>query len=287
MMSDIAMFFICALCGEEGPSKGSIAICDCKNLLLQTNIQELYDNLTSCLRSLGQQSSYDIAFAKEIEYYLPSGLLRGETRLCRNCFRALNKKDNKPITPGRNSSNLPKDSLVCGLFPGSIPDELKNLNNIEVTMVSIYSSISKISLQGGKNYTVNGALSYTIVNDITSIAQRLPRMPSIESIAILRHGSGGNAKDYRYRPYYVKKALEWLIANNHLYSRIEITWPDEVNWDDEFGSVEPPYLPLTENDIRAIDEDQDSGANQINRGDKLKKLSLLSKYLPICIAPCQ
>ena len=97
-------------------------------------------------------------------------------------------------------------------------------------------------------------------------------MPSIESIAILRHGSGLNAKDYKYRPYYVKEALTWLVANNHLYSEIQIDWPNEVDWDDEFESVEPPYLPLTENDIRAIDEDQDSvtqqsGTNQANRGN--------------------
>ena len=274
MMSDIAMFFICALCGEEGPSKGSVALCECSALLQQTNIQELYDNLTSCLKSLGQHNSYDVAYAKEVEYWLPSGLLRGEKSLCRNCFRALSKKDNKPISVGSNISKLPKDSLVCGLFTGSIPADLRNLNNIEISMVSMYSSISKISLQGGKNYTVNGALSYTIVNDITSIAQRLPRMPSIESIAILRHGSGSNAKDYKYRPYFVKEALIWLVANNHLYSEIEIHWPDEVDWDDEFGSVEPPYLPLTENDIRAIDEDQDSvtqqsGTIQTNRGNIL------------------
>ena len=277
MMSDIAMFFICALCGEEGPSKGSVAIDECSTLLQQTNIQELYDNLTSCLRSSGQQNSYDVAFAKEVEYFLPSGLLRGETKLCRNCFRALSKKDNKPISLGSNISKLPKDSLVCGLFTGSIPAELKSLNNIEISIVSIYSSISKISLQGGKNYTVNGALSYTIVNDITSVAQRLPRMPSIESIAILRHGSGLHAKDYKYRPYYVKEALTWLVANNHIYSEIEIRWPNEVDWDDESGSVEPPYLPLSENDIRAIDEDQDSitqqsGINQINRGKILLTL---------------
>lgn len=272
MMSDIAMYFICALCGEEGPLKGSVAVCDCSNLLQQTNIRELFDNLTSCLRSSVQNNSYDAAYAKEVEYFLPDGLLRGETRICRNCFRALSKKVTSPHTPGTNISNLPKDSLICGLFPGSIPAELKNLNNIEVSMISIYSSISKISLQGGKNYTVNGALSYTIVNDVTSIAKRLPRMPSIESIAILRHGGGVNAKDYRYRPYFVKEALKWLVANNHLYSEIRIDWPEEINWDDEFESVEPPYLPLSESDIRAIDEDQDSishnrGVNQATRGD--------------------
>ena len=277
VMSDTAIYFICALCGEEGPAKGSVAICECTNFLQKTNIKELYNNLTSCLRSPGQQNSYDIAYAKEIEYYMPDGLLRGETKLCRNCFRVLSKKDNEPPTPGSNIHNLPKDSMVCGLFPGSIPAELKNLNNIEISMVSIYSSVSKISLQGGKNHTVNGALSFTIVNDVTSIAQKLPRMPSVESIAILRHGSGINAKDYKYRPYYVKEALKWLVENNHLFSEIHIDWPDEVDWDDEFGFEEPPYLPLTENDIRAIDEDEDSatqpiGTSQMHRGDFFQSL---------------
>lgn len=264
---------------------GSITTFVCTNLLQQTIIQELYDNLTSCLRLSEEQNTYDVAFAKEIEHFLPGGLLRGETKLCRNCFKALNKKNNKSSTPGTATYNLPKDSLIYGLFPGSVLVELKKLNNIEISMVSMYSSISKISLQGGKNFNVNSAMSYTIVNDITSVAQRLLRMPSIESIAILRHGSGLNAKDYKYRPYFVKEALKWLVANNHLYSGIESDWRDEIDWDDEFECVEAPYLPLTENHIGAMDEDQDS-VQQLSKTKYCKRscvfyklISLSSTYL--------
>ena len=124
-------------------------------------------------------------------------------------------------------------------------------------MISIYSSVSKISLHGGKNYTVNGAMTYTIVNDITTIANKLPRMPTLDTIAIMRYDGGRKSRDYTFRPYHVKKALTWLVTNNHLYSNIELEYPSNENWDEIEAIRDAPFLPLTENDLRTIDEDDD------------------------------
>lgn len=271
MMSETAMFCICALCGEEGPPKGSVTVSDCKEYLDKTNIQQLYDDYTNCLSESENHKSDELGYAKEIRYYLPNGLLRGEKKICRVCFNKLSKlkklEESSAIGTDLNTvsdkcrTSLPSDALILGLFPGQIPIELSDLNPIEVSMISIYSSISKVSLHGGKNYSANGALTYTIVNDITSVARKLPRMPTVDSIAILRYGSGKNCKDYKYRPFFVKRALNWLVAYNHLYSTIDIEWPDNIDWNDTANIRDAPLLPLSENDVRGLEAEESSGAH--------------------------
>ena len=274
---EMTMFCTCALCGEEGPSKGSVQVADCKEMIVLSNVTSLYANLISCLTDESSPNTYDRAFAEEIRTHLPGGLLRGETKLCRICHKSLNKK--MPVVSKSNGSsqasineeqetetineyrNIPKDALINGLFPGRIPNILIALTDIEQSMIAIYSSITKVSLHGGKNYSLNGALCYTIINDLTNIARSLPRMPSVESIAILRQASGKRNKDYSYRPYFVKMALIWLKENNHLYENISYNWPVQHNWDDINASGEVPYLPLTEDDISAIDENDCETSN--------------------------
>ena len=75
---------------------------------------------------------------------------------------------------------------------------------------TIYSSITKVVLQGGKNYSVHGALSYTIVSDIALIAATLPRVPNIVEVAIMRNENGRVSRDYTYRPYYARLALLYI-----------------------------------------------------------------------------
>ena len=166
-LNELTQFQICALCGEEGPPKDSALITECYDLLQKTNINKLYESYTECLTSIGSHNIYDIAYAKEIEYYLPNGLLRGETRICRSCHLTLKKKQNPAGSTETNMNNeqitltqrkLPKDALINGLMPGHIPLELLNLNLVEQSMISIYSSITKVVLQGGKNYSVHGAI---------------------------------------------------------------------------------------------------------------------------------
>jgi hypothetical protein len=275
-LDELTMFSNCALCGEEGPPANSVNVSQCHDLLRQTNITDEYNDITECLRVPSAGNKYDIAYAKEIQFYLPNGLLRGETTICDSCHRSLRKKiplNNATILTGsglhindlshtQNVRQLPSDALIYGLFPGHVPLELSILNSIEQSMISQYSSITKVSLHGGKNYAINGALSYTIVNDITSIALKLPRMPTLDGIAILRHSTGSRTKDYTYRPYHVKRALLWLQENNHLYKNVTLQWPSEHDWDEPNAIGEIPFLSLSENDINAIDEnDADQTTN--------------------------
>lgn len=102
--------------------------------------------------------------------------------------------------------------MIRVLFTGRIPVELQDLTLIEKSMISIYSAISKISLVGGKHYQMRGATSYTIVNDVTSVARQLPRMPNIEDTEILRHKNTKSHHDYKYRPKTIYEAFTWLKA---------------------------------------------------------------------------
>ena len=36
-----------------------------------------------------------------------------------------------------------------------------------------------------------------------------------------------HSRDYKFSPFYVKKALEWLTINNHLYNDTVVEWPLE------------------------------------------------------------
>jgi hypothetical protein len=84
------------------------------------------------------------------------------------------------------------------------------LTYIEHSMILIYSPISKITLLGGEHYFSKGALAYTIIKDLASMSQHLPRMASIDCIAILRHRNTKMNKQYKYRPNVVHRALVWL-----------------------------------------------------------------------------
>ena len=253
-MDENAMLQICALYSEEGPSKGSQRVDQCTDLLKETILDDLYQKYTACLDNIDISDEYDVAYAKEIEYYLPGGLLRGEKSICHHCavFLRSNKKKKSDLTDHTGSTStssdlagnknlLPKDALILGLFQGSIPPELFSLNLVELSMVSLYSSISRISLNGGKNYTMSGATTYTIVNDVTTIASRLPRFPTLETTAIMRHANSRKLKDYVFRLFYVKSALMWLIANNHLYKDIVIDYTTDQDWDDSSASTAVPF----------------------------------------------
>ena len=149
---------------------------------------------------------------------------------------------------------VPKLALFNGLFAGTIPVELIGLTRVEESMINIYSSVTKMFLAGGKHYKVKGGTSYTIVNDLTSVAKHLPRMPSIEDTAVMRHKKTDVGKEYKYRPFRVYSALNWLKEHNHLYCDIEIIWPINVKyWQETTIPVDIPFIELTDDEVCDID----------------------------------
>lgn len=151
---------------------------------------------------------------------------------------------------------IPKFALFLGLFSGPVPIELVGLTIVEESMISIYSAVTKVCLAGGKHYKLKPGSSYTIINDLTSVASCLPRMPSIEDIAVMRHLKSEIGKDYTYRPYKVYAALLWLKKNNHLYAQIDLVWGDDVlYWQDTLTNVDIPFIEITDEESNEYDDE--------------------------------
>lgn len=140
---------------------------------------------------------------------------------------------------------VPRTAYIRGLYPGVIPEELKDLRVVEMSMISIYNPITRLKLNSkGMQYKYfhGHAHSYTIVNDVTAVAARLPWLPSINTFAILKYKNDVCVKELRYRPGVVRKALTWLQQHNHLYKDVHIAYPAEWNSMDEDAELEPESM---------------------------------------------
>jgi hypothetical protein len=204
-------YIVCAICGHEGSQIGSKLVDDYFDLIKMSGIQEKYKIVTS-IHSC--RTEYEKVFNGEVLRHFDGGLIKGLKVLCSICSRQLRKQTKKvEAEPNHDDSddndeeesinsedhntrghceatqgsNIPKLALFLGLFCGSIPDELIGLTAVEDSMINIYSAITKVFLAGGKHYKLKGGTCYTIINDLASVAKQLPRMPTIDGTAILRH----------------------------------------------------------------------------------------------------
>jgi len=168
-----------------------------------------------------------------------------------------NVNDDSPTCSSQTNSSyaIPKEAMINGLFAGAIPDELQNLTDIEKSMISIYSPVTKYSLCTKEHYRINGAITYTIVNDLFTIANQLPQKINPSTIGILHTKTRSLNSNFTFRPLIVKNALTWLKQNNHLYNLVELYWyEDNFDWDSP-SEVNSPYIELTDEDEIEIDNE--------------------------------
>jgi len=141
-----------------------------------------------------------------------------------------------------------------------MPDELKELTYVELSMVAPVNSMTKLHLSGGKSYHQATQPTYTIMNNVNTIAKRLPRRLTSADTAILRTKKGDVPKDYTFRPYYVVRALMWLKRHNKYFQDIEIDIP--VEWKTGIGgaysksSLPIESILLDESDTAAVESGQ-------------------------------
>ena len=282
--NDATRFIVCAICGHEGSFTGSKTLVEYEGMIKNSGLKERFLNLTS----VGAYSTaYDIIFIEELKSYFDNGLIKGLEYLCGSCCNQLKSKrgnlkstvtDNAVYGDIEGSSSqvgsdppcdavsddgevnygslIPKLCLFNGLFTGSIPVELTGLTTVEESMINIYSAITKMVPAGGKHYKMKGCTCYTIINDLASVAKRLPRMPSIEDTAILRHKKDLIGKDYTYRPFTVFTALNWLKKHNHLYEKIDLVWPNDILfWQSTVCPVDIPFIEITDDDVNDYGND--------------------------------
>jgi hypothetical protein len=152
------------------------------NSITSSNINVFYRNLLESLTNTDStrfDKQYAIALQAEIT---TRGVLATAKYLCTFCLKQMkrtNKRkqstsnDDDPTTISQANSlyAIPKESILNGHFAGAIPDELLNLTDIEKTMISIYSPVTKYSLCTKEHFRINGATTYTIVNDLFTIAK--------------------------------------------------------------------------------------------------------------------
>lgn len=124
---------------------------------------------------------------------------------------------------------------------GKVPSLFDDLTPIELSMIQLISPIVKYVVTKGKYSFMRDEVS-CVVNDLQQIANQLPRMPSIETISILRHVTKQCSRDYTYRPLRIREALSWLKTHNHLYKDLNVMYPsDFANTNEE---VQIPFSEL-------------------------------------------
>jgi hypothetical protein len=107
-------------------------------------------------------------------------------------------------------------------------------------------------LKPGAHYGSTGTV-FSIVNDIHSIAAILPRIPTLNEIALMRSSDSESAAGFEYSPHKVVSALQWLSKNNFMYEN-KYVCPDQSEWRDG-GQSEPvpvPFIPITLADCDGI-----------------------------------
>ena len=138
--------------------------------------------------------------------------------ICRNCHICLKK------------GNLPTQAKCNGLSLCKIPEELKDLNSLEVRLISQRIPFMKlVSLPRGKQVGIQGP-AVNVPTDLDIVCEQFPRLPTecqIISLKLKRKLDYRKAYIHDYVcPEKVMKALEWLKQNNPLYKEIDInhTW---------------------------------------------------------------
>jgi len=132
----------------------------------------------------------------------------GHVSVCKNCGDKLRQ------------GQLPSKSLA-NLDWGVVPPELACLSYMEEKMIALYNCNSTIVVLPGGQTGRLGGVAY-VQNDLVETVQRLPRLPKeTDTVFAIPPNRPFDKKMYEkrfeVRPYMVKKALAWLVANNPLY----------------------------------------------------------------------
>ena len=125
---------------------------------------------------------------------------------------------------------LPPQAKCNGLSLYKIPDVLKDLNPLEVRLISERIPFMKlVSLPRGRQVGIQGP-AVNVPTDFDMVCEQFPRLPTecqIVSLKLKRKLEYRKAYIHDYVcPDKVLKALEWLKENNPLYKEVDInlTW---------------------------------------------------------------
>ena len=150
----------------------------------------------------------------------------GSQWVCHTCDRAL------------KGGRIPVMAKINGFMLPEIPHELKNLNDIEIRLISLRIPFMKmVSLPAGKQTSIHGP-TVNVPCNVNNICDVLPRLPSQSEIIALKLKRKlcykGHYMHGYVRPDVVLNALSWLKVHNPLYKDIEINqnWVADAAVDD-------------------------------------------------------
>ena len=154
--------------------------------------------------------------------------------VCSRCFR--DKKTPK------------KMSVENSMIPSSVPEELKNLTQIEEMLIARALPIMRVYIKPGGQRGFSGHC-INLPQNVRELATSLPRYPKDLTVIIVKmKGRDTTFRDVTVRKQKVYSALLWLINNNPHYSDLTIN-EDALNTLPENGVPANLMSVETEDDI--------------------------------------
>lgn len=284
-------FYVCAVCGTDDSMENLRELnIECVSMVEASNLPVLYSTVMNSLR--GGTSLYDEYLRNmETEFHC-NGLLRDSHYICLDCAAVLKRgkiavkkksahnegpRGTMDFVGGEDDEfievvgvsdtsnllnqamnipvNVPRTALLLGLYPGIVPEELRDLRQVEISMISIYNPVTRIKLNSkgmSFKYFHGSAHTYTVVNDVSAVAVHLPWVPSINTLAVLKYKNEVCVKELKYRPHVVRRALTWLKEHNHLYKNISIQYPEEWVALNKECELEPECMVIDEVEEKAV-----------------------------------
>lgn len=110
------------------------------------------------------------------------------------------------------------------MIPSAVPTQLSGLTQVEEMLIAKALPIMHIYIKPGGQRGYSGD-TINLPQNVSELAQSLPRYPKDLSIIIVRaKGKGNFVKNLSVRRQVVSDAIHWLIKNNPHYSDIELNY---------------------------------------------------------------
>ena len=207
---------------------------------------------------------------------------------CTVCFEAWPLKSKPKATYvcsrcSRDKISPKKFSVENSLIPSPVPNELKDLTQIEEMLIARALPIMRVYIKPGGQRGYSGHC-INLPQNVTELATSLPRYSKDLAVIIVKvKGRDNTFRDVSVRKQKVHNALVWLINNNPHYSEITIN-EDALDLLPENGVVPDLMTVETDNDIVSDDNcSADVGPPTDNPSEDIvyNDSTEMSSFLPV------
>jgi hypothetical protein len=148
----------------------------------------------------------------------------------------------------RDKKSPKKFSFENSMIPSSVPQQLKDLTQVEEMLIARALPIMRVYIKPGGQRGYSGHC-INLPQNVKELATSLPRYPKELSVIIVKvKGKNDTFKDVTVRKQKVHEALLWLIQNNPYYSDLQVN-EDALNLLPENGVPQNLMTVATDDDI--------------------------------------